>query len=492
MILTKRGLYDKGISTMPADYLNRLRQLSDFSFAVHEQQRQEWSIQIKNAIEKESLRILIVLSQQPGQTGSGIFLRETVQQLQDLGHRPYLLAGHYYPLSNTDFQSLSNDQIHTLIFDNENNSEIAEVSFPIPGMSPDMPYLHLGFDKLTEQQIEEYCAAWIGKIRMIAEQIRPHIIHVNHLWLLPGIARIAMPWMPIIGTAHGTGHMLLEANPSYSSLVVPGIRLLDGVMAVSKETGERSIHKYDINPNRVRVIGNGFNPDLFKTIARERCRSFLDIILSRFDNLPKWDKLVLYVGKFAGYKGLPYLIRAARHYSDVGEHNILTLIVGGGSTALQHELEKIIEVENMQDRVLLTGKIEYEKVRLVMNMADVFVLPSIYEPFGLVLLEALACGVRCVATEQGGPAYFVPQELRDKGLVTLVKALSVNSDLIALRSEEERHIVELADAILYQAHQETSDIDREFISVSVRNYTWKACAERIAQIYLSVVQQHIP
>src|SRR5579884_1755395 len=96
---------------------------------------QDWLLETANLTADSSLRILIVLSQQPTQTGSGVYVRELVEELQKLGHKPYLLAAHYRTLSTTDFPFLPESQIYTMIFDNGENSDIAEIRFPIPGMS---------------------------------------------------------------------------------------------------------------------------------------------------------------------------------------------------------------------------------------------------------------------------------------------------------------------------------------------------------------------
>jgi len=118
-----------------------------------------------------SLRVLIILSQQPSETGSGVYLKEVVEELRELGHVPYLLAAHYRPLSSSDFPSLSDDQIFTLIFSNHENTDDAEISFPIPGMSLDMPYLHVNFRDLTPEMLDEYCTVWLKKIRQVVNLV---------------------------------------------------------------------------------------------------------------------------------------------------------------------------------------------------------------------------------------------------------------------------------------------------------------------------------
>jgi glycosyltransferase involved in cell wall biosynthesis len=292
---------------------------------------QEWLAETAEIVKDVPLRVLIVLSQQPSETGSGIFLREVVDELQKMGHRPYLLAAHYRPLSSVDFPSLSNDQIYTMIFDNKKNTDIAEISFAIPGMSLDMPYLHVTFRSLSEAMLNEYCRAWIAKLQTIVEKIRPHIIHVNHLWLLPGIARVAVPWMPIVATSHGTDYKLLLDAPTFARLILPGVQYLDVVMPISSDTAYASVTAFGVRSDRVHVIGNGYNEHLFRILPRGDGDHVLWKLLARFQDLPPWNKLVLYVGKFADYKGVPYLIRAAKLYSEMSQDNVLTLIVGEGS-----------------------------------------------------------------------------------------------------------------------------------------------------------------
>lgn len=472
-----------------AYYLDLLQHLPSLSKGDHRQPLQEWYAQTVK-IDTQPLRILIVLSQQPGETGSGVFLRETVHELQKLGHTPYLLAAHYRPLSSADFQGLPDDHIDTLIFSDQHNSPNAEVNFPIPGMSPDMPYLHISFHKLTDEQLEEYCAAWVHKIREVVDKVQPHILHVNHLWFLPAVACLATPWLPIVATAHGTESMLLEAYPKFGQYIKPSIPFLEAVMAVSETVAERSIVNYGLSPDKVFIIGNGYNPDLFKIIKGSQPREALDSLLASHSKTPAWDKLVLYVGKFAGYKALSYFIHAAKRYTELSDYKVITLIVGSGSEVLAHELKTLIEALGLQERVLMVGKVHYHKVGLIMNAADVFILPAVYEPFGLVLLEALACGIRSVASNQAGPTYFVPRELRERKLVILVDPLVVNADFQAAPEEAEQYSRNLADAVLYQLSQPTSEIDRRAISESVQNLTWNACTRQIEKIYYDAIHQH--
>ena len=449
---------------------------------------EQWSAEPTEFTAEQSLRVLIVLSQQPSETGSGVYLREVVTQLQKLGHKPYLLAAHYRPLSNADFPGLADDQIYTMIFDNNENSSSAEISFPIPGMSLDMPYLHLPFRELSEERLNEYCNAWINKIRSVVNEIRPHIIHVNHLWLLPGIARVAVPWIPIVATSHGTDHKLLIDSPKFESLVLPGVQSLDAVMPISSDTEDASVRDFGVAPDRVNLIGNGYNRDLFKVLPRDCGNEILQGIFARYKDLPPWKKLVLYVGKFADFKGLPYLIRAAKTYSEIEQDGVLTLILGEGSRQVRANLETLVNDLGLSKKVLLPGKIPYHQVGPLMNRADVFVLPSINEPFGLVLLEALACGLRSVAADRGGPKFFVPKFLRDSGLATLVRPLNLLEVEHPNPADEDRYVADLAIAISKQLSFEQSEHERELIASTVSDQTWSSKVGDIVQVYMRAIQ----
>jgi len=437
-----------------------------------------------------SLRVLIILSQQPSETGSGVYLKEVVEELRELGHVPYLLAAHYRPLSSSDFPSLSDDQIFTLIFSNHENTDDAEISFPIPGMSLDMPYLHVNFRDLTPEMLDEYCTVWLKKIRQVVDLVHPDIIHVNHLWLLPGIVHKVVSWIPIVATSHGTDYKLLVDAPAFKPMVLPGVQQLDAIMPVSGEIAQIVNTIFGVSSEKIRIVGNGYNQRLFFVRPPGAGQEALERLLSDFDVDLSEKKIVLSVGKFAGYKGVPYLIRAAKIYSQAYGDKVLTLIVGEGSPRAKAELERLVRELELKHLVLLPGKVPYQDVSLLMNEADVYVMPSINEPFGLALLEALACGVRSVAARRGGPDFFVPPVLLKKDLANLVEPLALLEREQPDATDADRYMRNLASAITHQLSFPKDECDRQYIADSVKDQTWSAKTKEIVEVYTSAIRLH--
>lgn len=111
----------------------------------------------------------------------------------------------------------------------------------------------------------------------------------------------------------------------------------------------------------------------------------------------KNEKLVLYIGRLGRYKGVEYLIKSFKYLPI----NYKLLIIGKGPKEL--ELKNLVKELNIENRVIFENHVEYKEMPKYYSAADVFVLPSIDrgEAFGLVALEAMACGVPVITTELG-------------------------------------------------------------------------------------------
>jgi len=127
-------------------------------------------------------------------------------------------------------------------------------------------------------------------------------------------------------------------------------------------------------------------------------------ICRRTLNLPMDRKIILSVGNLMEVKGHTYLIDAMSEVVRERE-DILCLIVGRGE--LKHKLEKKISASGLEQYVRLIGGRPHGEIPLWMNACDLFVLPSLRESFGIVQVEAMACGKPVVATRNGGSEEIV-------------------------------------------------------------------------------------
>lgn len=134
---------------------------------------------------------------------------------------------------------------------------------------------------------------------------------------------------------------------------------------------------------------------------------------------------------------------------------------------MQDELESLAEELGIDDQTDLLGYVESETLNDWMNAADLFVLPSYSESFGVVQLEAMACGTPVVATKNGGSEEVIASD--DYGLLV---------------EGPESHD-ELADAVVRALHR---DWNADAIEAYANEFTWENVCEEIADLYVEVLE----
>jgi D-inositol-3-phosphate glycosyltransferase len=149
---------------------------------------------------------------------------------------------------------------------------------------------------------------------------------------------------------------------------------------------------YNAPAEKIGVVPCGVNLDLFQPMDRAAARRRLG-----FDDN---ESIVLYVGRFDPIKGIDRLLKAATHLQD---HRLRLVIIGGDGpdTPEYQNLQKMTRKLGLQNAVTFVGRIEQKHLPPYYSAADVLVVPSYYESFGLVGLESLACGTPVVATDVG-------------------------------------------------------------------------------------------
>jgi L-malate glycosyltransferase len=255
-------------------------------------------------------------------------------------------------------------------------------------LPPKMPfilkkYLYLF---LARRGFEELIETW-GK---------PDIIHAHVVFpsgwvaLMLGKAR----GIPVVLTEH-TGPFTAHLTSSERCRIVKDtLGQVDRVVAVSPALAEQ-IHAFDPSV-QIDIVGNVVRTDLFK----------LDTAGSEG---PMRSRIkFLAVALLNKEKGIDYLIGAAHELISRGIDSF-DLAIGGDGPARQH-LERMVKRLGLSDRCRFLGMLSRHEVREQIQRCDALILPSLGETFGVVLLEAMACGKPVIATRCGGPEFIVTPE----------------------------------------------------------------------------------
>ena len=320
------------------------------------------------------MKILHLLSQRPECTGSGVYLQNVIDQAERAGHQNMLLAG--IPVDTHPFlPCMAGHPSSYLTFSG------GDLPFPVAGMSDVMPYESSRFIDLSAEEIEEYQEAFAGKIEAAASSFQPDIIHSHHLWLMTSTARLLQPDIPMVTTCHSTDlRQYLNCRHLREKVTIP-CRGIDRVMALSKDQAGRISDLYGVTPERIRIVGGGFNGTLF--VEQEK------------HTIPPCE--IVYAGKLSRSKGVPWLLHSIKKLDNLP---FRLHLLGSGSG--EEELECKELAAEMNGRVILHGRVSQQELAEILGKSHLFILPSFYEGLPLVLLEALACGCRIVSTDLPG------------------------------------------------------------------------------------------
>ena len=348
------------------------------------------------------MKILSVTAQKPDSTGSGVFLTELVKGFRNLGCSQAVVCGHVpgemlaFPEDVTVFPV---------------DYQTPELPFPVCGMSDEMPYESTRYRDLDETMTAQLRQAFGKRISEAVDVFRPDVILCHHLYFVASLVRQMYPEIPVYGQCHGSDLRQIETNAWQRQWIREQIPKLDGIFALHEVQKERICQIFDLPGNRVRVMGTGYNSHVF----------FED---PRFPREPGKIRY-LFAGKLSEKKGVYSLLRCMNNLAHP-ERTELYLAGGCGSEA---ELEKLRCVaENAPCPVTFLGKLDQASLASRMNGCDVFVLPSFYEGLPLVLIEAMACGMRTVCTDLPGIRPWLDRALPDSGAVFVEPPVFHNAD----------------------------------------------------------------
>ncbi|XOB42182.1 MAG: glycosyltransferase family 4 protein [Candidatus Nealsonbacteria bacterium] len=212
-----------------------------------------------------------------------------------------------------------------------------------------------------------------------------------------------------------------------------------------------------INCKNIMVIPNGVDLKRFQNLNRETNRKRLGL---------KNEFTIITVARLEKVKGIKYLIKALVLLNDKFQSSNVKyklLIVGDGSE--RKNLENLTEKLNLQDKIRFLGQIPNEKIPEYLSVADCFVLPSLREGFGIVVLEAMASKLPVIATKIGGLLDLIENE-KTGILVQPKNPEQISKALFKLYSQPEMN---------------QQLVDRAFLNLD--RYNWENIIERVYKIY---------
>lgn len=236
--------------------------------------------------------------------------------------------------------------------------------------------------------------------KIIAEQEEYDLIHA-HDWMTygAGINARNVSGKPLVVHVHATEFDRTGDNPNQhiSCLEYQGLNESNLIIANSNYTKNNIVKHYKIDPNKIRVVHWGIDPD----------NPYYKIGYSSPIN--KNEKIVLFLGRITIQKGPDYFIEVAKKVLDFKKD--VHFVIAGSGDMLPRIIERAAEL-GISNKVTFTGFLKGADVHRAFQMADLYVMPSTSEPFGLVALESLKNNTPILVSKQSGVSEVVHNALK--------------------------------------------------------------------------------
>jgi D-inositol-3-phosphate glycosyltransferase len=273
---------------------------------------------------------------------------------------------------------------------------------------------------LPKVELASYLPAFAQGIQEFAsrKEMQYDLIH-SHYWM-SGIAAdyLQQTWhVPIVQMFHTLGHMKNQVARSPSetegSYRVDGeqhvIDIATRIVAATPADEAQITSLYRVDPQKITIIPPGVDTSHFYPIPEDEAKAAIGI--------PSDARMLLFVGRIEPLKGVDTLIRAIavmREDCAAARCPYYLSIIGGdpnsepeNTDSEMHRLQALCHELGLDDMIVFLGKRDQTSLPYYYSAAEAVVMPSFYESFGMVALEAMACGTPVVASHTGGLAYLV-------------------------------------------------------------------------------------
>ena len=220
-----------------------------------------------------------------------------------------------------------------------------------------------------------WLASWGGR-ELSQELAIPHVVTFHTLSLIKMQSRAGE-----------------EEQSERSVIETKVIATADRIIAFSPHERDAMARLYAADANKITLVPCGVDLEVFRPLNQKDVRSSLGL---------NGEKILLYVGRVEPIKGLDLLVETA---AQMDSEDGVRMIVVGADVNGDREMDRVRQLareKDLEDKIDFVGQVDHDDLPLYYNAADVCVVPSYYESFGLVALESMACGTPVVATRVGG------------------------------------------------------------------------------------------
>lgn len=311
------------------------------------------------------------------------------------------------------------------------------------------------FYKVNPQEYAALQHSWERLFEDLSRRFRPQVIHLHHLNYMHTAAAGVFQDVPMTSQLHGTEIKMLENlalqnettgdrvcnEDLWRRIMTEAAQSVKHFFAISPDVSQRGMAQFGIEERDITVVANGVDTSLFKPLSWTEVRrlEFLRRIL--IEEPQGWDEsgvpgsvryteadlerfrtasgrlklMIMFVGRFLDFKRVLLLVEAVARVNDRFEKDPpFNLLIWGGMPGEWEGRHPYTVVRELGlTNVFFTGWLPHDLLSKGLNLADVFVAPSYFEPFGQVFLEAMASGLPVIATRSGGPLSFVVEDEPD-------------------------------------------------------------------------------
>ena len=233
---------------------------------------------------------------------------------------------------------------------------------------------------------------------VIARTVDFDVIH-SHDWLTypAGIHAKQVTGKPLVIHVHATDfdRSRGNVNPTVFAIEKDGMNNADHIITVSNLTRQTVIEKYGINPDKVTTVHNAVEPlsEEIRSIKMQKGK----------------DKVVTFLGRITMQKGPEYFVEAASRVL-AKTHNVRFVMAGSGD--MMEKMIRLAADRDIADRFHFTGFLKGRQVYEMLAASDVYIMPSVSEPFGISPLEAMQMGVPSIISKQSGYAEILENVIK--------------------------------------------------------------------------------